>query len=60
MIIDQNSSNSIILEMYYSLPLVIMTYLELIDLGAQSISLGIHFSINALMLGLINYLMSTN
>jgi hypothetical protein len=39
--------------MYSSLPLVLMTYLEFIELGAHSISLGIHFSINASMLGLV-------
>jgi len=50
MIVDQNSSNWIILDMYSLLPLLFIIYLEPINLGAQSISLGIHFFINALIL----------
>jgi len=46
--------------MYSSLPLVLVTYVEPINLGAQSMALGIYFSINALRLGLVNSLMSRN
>jgi hypothetical protein len=55
MTVDQIFSNSIISYMYSSLLLVLLTYLEPVNLGAHSISLGIHFFINALMLGLVNF-----
>jgi hypothetical protein len=60
MIVDQIFYDSIISYMYISLPFFLMTYFEPIDLGALNISLGIHFSINALMLGLINSFLSRN
>jgi hypothetical protein len=50
MIVDQNSFDSIILDMYSLFPLVFIIYLKHVNLGAQSISLGIHFFINALIL----------
>jgi len=59
MTVDQNSFDSIILDMYSSL-LVFMTYSKPVDLGAHNISINIHFSINALMLGLVNFIMSRN
>ncbi len=60
MTIDQNSSNSIILKMYSSLLLGLMTYSKHLNLGAHNISLGIHFFIDALILGLVSFPLSRN
>jgi hypothetical protein len=48
--VDQSSYSLIIIDMYSLLPPVFIIYLDPVDLGAPSISLGIHFFINALIL----------
>jgi hypothetical protein len=57
MTIDQNYFDLIISNMYSLFLFVLITYSEHVNLGAHSILLSILFSINALILGVVNYLL---